>query len=311
MSIPRFASSWQVRAEAGEPFAVIRVRDLQGTLKAGTDAWGRPNKTQPVVVSAELSMAQPFDGASATDTVGDDTVHYGHLAKALLGSLDMVNSLVEKRGGPFSLWFALLHIYEQLTGYRLDHRERIPEDVVRTSQGGTLRQQLERVRCMDITLTLPKGSLLGDGVSISRAMVFEAARPVVWSETLRIHGLRVPTLIGVNPNERKAKQVVKTDVEIEGYKSNAVGEDDIYVELESVVVKVNLLFTALPASFTFCSSPPPSLRSVQPQRSNTDTPERRWRTRRSRPSRPWGRPSPTASEGASQRLASPLASPAG
>ncbi|TQN68925.1 Aminopeptidase 2, partial [Colletotrichum shisoi] len=238
MSIPRFASSWQVRAEAGEPFAVIRVRDLQGTLKAGTDAWGRPNKTQPVVVSAELSMAQPFDGASATDTVGDDTVHYGHLAKALLGSLDMVNSLVEKRGGPFSLWFALLHIYEHLTGYRLDHGERTPVDVLRTSQGGgTLGQQLERVRCMDITLTLPKGSLLGDGVSISRAMVFEAARPVVWSETLRIHGLRVPTLIGVNPNERKAKQVVKTDVEIEGYESNAVGEDDIYVELESVVVK--------------------------------------------------------------------------
>ncbi|KAK1989519.1 FolB domain-containing protein [Colletotrichum cereale] len=237
MTMPRFTSSWQVRAEAGEPFAVIRVRDLQGTLKAGTDAWGRLKKAQPVIVSAELSMAQPFDGASASDTVGDDTVHYGHLAKALLASLDVVNSLVEQRSGPSSLWFAVLHVYEHLAGYRLDHNERTPEDVVRMHQGGTLRTQLERVRYMDVTLTLPKGSLLGDGVSISRAMVFEAAKPVVWSETLRIHGLRVPTLIGVNDNERKAKQVVKTDVEIEGYRSNATGEDDIYVDLEAVVVK--------------------------------------------------------------------------
>ncbi|KAK1599970.1 FolB domain-containing protein [Colletotrichum navitas] len=237
MTMPRFTSSWQVRAEAGEPFAVIRVRDLQGTLKAGTDAWGRLNKTQPVIISAELSMAQPFDGASASDTVSDDTVHYGHLAKALLASLDVVNSLVEQRGSPFSLWFALLHIYEHLSGYRLDHRERTPEDVVRTHQGGTLRAQLERVRYMDVTLKLPKGSLLGDGVSISRAMVFSAAKPVVWSETLRIHGLRVPTLIGVNDNERKAKQVVKTDVEIEGYRSNVTGEDDIYVDVESVIVR--------------------------------------------------------------------------
>ncbi|KAK1968879.1 FolB domain-containing protein [Colletotrichum sublineola] len=237
MAMPRFTSSWQVRAEAGEPFAVIRVSDLQGTLKAGTDAWGRLNKAQPVIISAELSMAQPFNSASASDTVSDDTVHYGHLAKALLASLDVINLLAEQRGGPFSLWFALLHIYEHLTGYRLDHRERTPEAVVRTHQGGTLRAQLEKVRYMDVTLTLPKGSLLGDGVSISRAMVFETARPVVWSETLRIHWLRVPTLIGVNDNERKAKQVVKTDVEIEGYKSNATGEDDIYVDLESVIVK--------------------------------------------------------------------------
>ncbi|GKT82881.1 folB domain-containing protein [Colletotrichum tofieldiae] len=237
MTMPRFASSWQVRAEAGEPFAVIRVRDLHGTLKAGTDAWGRLNKAQPVIISAELSLAQPFDSASASDMVSDDTVHYGHLAKALLASLDVVNSLVETRGSPCSLWFALLHIFEHLAGYRLDHRERTPEDVVRTNQGGTLRAQLERVRLMDITLTLPKGSLLGDGVSISRAMVFEAAKPVVWSETLRIHGLRVPTLIGINANERKAKQVVKTDVEIEGYRSNVAGADDIYVDLESIVVK--------------------------------------------------------------------------
>ena len=46
--------------------------------------------------------------------------------------------------------------------------------------------------------------------------------------------MRVPTLIGVNANEKRAKQIVKADIEVE----RVVACPDQYCELEAVVVKV-------------------------------------------------------------------------
>ncbi|KLU87755.1 hypothetical protein MAPG_06748 [Magnaporthiopsis poae ATCC 64411] len=51
---------------------------------------------------------------------------------------------------------------------------------------------------------------------------------------LRLHGLRVPTLIGVNPNERLAKQFVVTDIEIDKFDY----APDVYTALEALAVKI-------------------------------------------------------------------------
>ncbi|KAF0319860.1 FolB domain-containing protein [Colletotrichum asianum] len=238
MAAPRLASSWQARAEAGEPFAVIRVRDLQGTIQAGTDAWGRENKLQPVRVSAELSMASPFDAASSSDRVSDDTVHYGLLAKAILSSLVGINKKAQSAGKPshIRLRDAVGQIWADLTGLSLDGQYVPAEE----GSVGFLRDRLSLVRFMNLNVTLPKASLLGSAVSLSAAAVFSpqgGPSPVdVRSSCLRLHDLRVPTLIGVNDNERLERQILAADVEIEQFDVS----EDVYVGIESIVAKVSL-----------------------------------------------------------------------
>ncbi|KAL0781052.1 hypothetical protein CaCOL14_002387 [Colletotrichum acutatum] len=227
--VPKRVSSWQVRAEAGEPFAVVRVRDLQSTIKAGTDAWGREGKTQPVVVSAELSMSEPFEAASLSDKVSDDTVHYGLLAKALLRILDNVN----RYENDVSLEDAMQMIWNALTGYHVSGSE-----ADGLTEPAFLKDKLPRIRYLNISLALPKASLLGSSVSrsysLARGFRNGTQAGAVYSSSLRINELRVPTLIGVNDNERLARQIVVVSIEIESY----TGRSDRYVEIESFVVKI-------------------------------------------------------------------------
>ena len=96
------------------------------------------------------------------------------------------------------------------------------------------------VKFLSVTVTLPKASLLGEGVSTTCSQFFkngpgEKMRENLISASLKIHNLKVPTLVGVNPHERKAKQFVTTSVNVERY----FRMDDYYPELEATVVKVS------------------------------------------------------------------------
>jgi len=96
-----------------------------------------------------------------------------------------------------------------------------------------------------VTVGLPKASLLGEGVRLTGAAVFEGERVKARARALEISRLRVPTLVGVNENERKAKQFVVVTVVVEGF---ARGED-VYVDIEADVVQVSipLYFVTFPA----------------------------------------------------------------
>lgn len=59
----------------------------------------------------------------------------------------------------------------------------------------------------------------------------------LYAISLRLHDLRVPTLVGVNENERLARQFVVATVTLD--KFNPVAEDH-YTALEALVVKVNV-----------------------------------------------------------------------
>ena len=84
---------------------------------------------------------------------------------------------------------------------------------------------------------LPKASLLGNGVSLSGGELLGIIPEKMQSCSLKlkIHDLRIPTLIGLNANERLAKQMVVTSLEID----NWVEEQGHYVQIEQLVVKVN------------------------------------------------------------------------
>ncbi|KAI2613873.1 uncharacterized protein GGS25DRAFT_516734 [Hypoxylon fragiforme] len=296
-------SSWRARADAGEPVAVVRVRNLQGgAIAIGRDAWGRPGRLQPVLLSSEVSFAAPFagsDGANGGGSGGGDdgngggggggnsgvadkldagTVHYGTLSQTLLGSLEMwsAGQKSARGGGAVAAGEVVGGEGEEKTPRTADVCEllwvRMTGRVVDGSRVALPPDQLPvldfaKLRSLALTVSLPKASLLGAGVSLTTTASFREGVPRddkrggdgggkdkekekekegeggekmnsknplrSYARSLRIQGLHVPTLIGVNANERKAKQMVVADVEIDRF--DVV--DDIYSDIETLIVE--------------------------------------------------------------------------
>ena len=249
--MPDYLSSWDVKSLAGEPIAVVRVRNLHHVIQGPHDAWGRPGKSQPVLISAELSFRRPFGSVAADDKLGSGTVHYGSLSKAILRVLDRFGSppaSSDGDGGASTLRDVLDALWLSLTGFAYPGSE----DRTETQATPQPFLDLSVLRYLSVTVTLPKASLLGQSVSLSASSTFGLRDGFHalqgYSTTLQLRDLRVPVLIGVNPNERLAKQVVGVDVEID----KCYPYEDTYTNLERIVVKVRELRYASPPS-------PPSL----------------------------------------------------
>ncbi|KAJ3495478.1 hypothetical protein NLG97_g3371 [Lecanicillium saksenae] len=229
--------SFQIARDARLPApSTIKVKSLNATIQGPQDAWGRPDRPQPIAISAAVSLDAPFGASSSTDTVAGDTVHYGLLSKAILSILATATPINSLRQLLDTTWV-------EMTGF--DSRG---QDIRASAQQEQQVQQapflhFAQLRALEITLHLPKATLLGDGVSLTVACGFEPAagsdaqvKSIMRQSavSLKIHGLRVPTLIGVNSNERLAKQVVIASVEVDRLEDDV----DVYPELEQVVVKV-------------------------------------------------------------------------
>lgn len=222
-------TSWETRAAAGEPSATIRVDNLISTISGPQDAWGRPRRPQPVSISVEVDLSRPFSASSSGDVVDTDTVHYGLLSK----EIQRILRGIEGRDADLSLADVLGEVWRGLTGWELLGRggSGEPEGFLKASS----------TRHLKVTIHLPKASLLGTGVSLigSAPMPTDAAGPAVPKSravTLKFHHLRVPTLIGVNDNERQAAQMVVANVEVDRWVENADG----YSPLEQVITKVSV-----------------------------------------------------------------------
>ncbi|EAQ93271.1 hypothetical protein CHGG_01506 [Chaetomium globosum CBS 148.51] len=220
--------------------SIFSIRNLSTTTPlqhAGHDAWGRARKAQPCTVSAEVAFHAPFAAASARDALGDDTVHYGTLSKAVLGSVARFEGEVaaevgegSKVGveGERSLRDVLGRVWGDLTGLELDGR-------VRDGDATAAFLDLNKVRLLSVTVVLPKASLLGDGVRLTASAVFNAAERGEMegrAMALEVSRLKVPTLVGVNANERLAKQFVIATVTVEGFTRG----EDAYTDIERDVV---------------------------------------------------------------------------
>ncbi|KAK4238653.1 hypothetical protein C8A03DRAFT_33304 [Achaetomium macrosporum] len=224
----------RLRALAPDPPATVRIQNLSTVLQyAGHDAWGRACKPQPALISAEVAFVAPFSAAAVGDTVSEDTVHYGSLSKSILASLKETEAirrsdLLDPREDEYCVGHALASVWHALTGLTVKGTRGNPERVPFLD--------LKKVRLMSLTMTLPKASLLGEGVSLTASAVFEegTGKMQARAESLEISRLTVPTLIGVNANERLAKQLVVLTVAIEGFGMMPL---DIYTEIEEVVVK--------------------------------------------------------------------------
>ncbi|KAI5466082.1 hypothetical protein BGZ63DRAFT_348773 [Mariannaea sp. PMI_226] len=237
-------TSWQLQNAAGEPSAIIRARNLQTIIQGPQDAWGRPGRPQPALVSAEVSLAQPFGSSSSGDVVAPDTVHYGLLSKSILATLARLETRAGK-GDAATLHGVVDGIWTDLTGL----------DVTGAQVHGTENKaflNLSYIRCLTVSVVLTKASLLGSGIGLTASAVFQDSIVQSRGLSLQLQGLRVPTLIGVNDNERKAKQIVVANIGVEKYSN----EKDGYVPLEAIVVDAMMSssFETLEALATYLAS---------------------------------------------------------
>jgi dihydroneopterin aldolase len=239
--VPILSSQWEVRAIAGEPKAVVRVRNLQAVVQGGTDAWGRPGKAQPALISAEISFVHPFGTVCSDDRLSPETVHYGQLSKAILEAIDDLNTEPpplgpDGRPAPHAsptMKDVLDMIWARLTGLPVDGNA---EEFSGSRETPFLN--LQYIRFMSIQLAFPKASLLGEGISLTASTLYGPFAGgygcLRYALSLRLCKLKVPTLIGVNPNERHNKQFVVADIELD----NFICLEDMYTDLERGVVQV-------------------------------------------------------------------------
>ncbi|PTB62969.1 hypothetical protein BBK36DRAFT_1162748 [Trichoderma citrinoviride] len=235
--------NWRVRFLAGQPPAVVRVRNLQTSIAGPSDAWNRKGRPQPLCVSASVMLKEAFDTSSSADRVESDTVHYGLLSKAILASLESqqqqhldAQKLASAAGTSqsSSLRDVVNTIWNDLTGQDGNGRSKVTEEEPETNASFL---KPSTIRCLELTVHLPKASLLGGGVSLTRIALFGRdgeSRPQPRGMSLKIHDLRVPTLIGVNDNERKAKQVVVATIEIDKFNI----DEDVFTMIEAEAVEV-------------------------------------------------------------------------
>jgi dihydroneopterin aldolase len=73
---------WEAQFASHEVTDKITVRNLEVTVNAGVDAWGRP-KEQRALVTVDLTLRSSFQSAATADSLDGSTVHYGILSKEI------------------------------------------------------------------------------------------------------------------------------------------------------------------------------------------------------------------------------------
>ncbi len=172
---------------------------------------GREGNVQPVLVSAVVSLRQPFGTASVQDKVNESTIHYGTLSRAILEATREFHdkgSASINDGNLSTVKDLISHIEKKLA----PQEEQDPDILLDRSL----------VSSLELEVTLPKALLNSTtGVSRTSTILFDALgeRRKYQQEyrgmSVVLRDLRVATLIGVNSNERLAKQLVIANIELD------------------------------------------------------------------------------------------------
>lgn len=196
----------------------VAVRNLSLVANAGFDIWGRM-KEQPLQVSVTLALRSPFNSAAKDDKVDSSTVHYGTLSKTVLSAISKASS-----GGWLDDWTLGSVISAAIV-------EAVPET------NKTLESSA-------IDVCFPKGSTLGTGTGASWKIFYRPPNQIDDERTLvkvapcvYLRDVHVPTLIGVNSNEREKKQAVVLNVWIDHTGYFHYGKN--HCDLESELVEVS------------------------------------------------------------------------
>ncbi|KAG6916073.1 hypothetical protein DXG01_008547 [Tephrocybe rancida] len=156
---------------------VVFVDTLHLSANIGPDCWGK-TRPQPVEVSVYLHLTPSFLNAPGASDDVLDSVHYGHLSKA---------------------------ISSKIAGYAFTGVEKLVE-AVNVEAAALAGPAVEEVR---VVVNLPKQVLLAEGFLVD---TMTSMKDKTTSRNVKIQNLVLPVLIGVNPPEREAKQRVITNI---------------------------------------------------------------------------------------------------
>lgn len=175
----------------------ISLRNFHMTAIIGPDAWNRPGKPQPIVLTLKLL----FDTTSAGSS--DEIAHtfsYGQMCKDIAtvsnGHYRNIDDLTSNLGS--------IALAKDWPGESLQISLVAPKALLRV-EGGLGRE-----------ITLRKQWIEGKAV---KQQVWDLERHA-WLVT----GLKVACIIGVNPHERLEKQQVTINLEILGERGKAEGD---------------------------------------------------------------------------------------
>ena len=179
---------------------VVYLKGLRLNAVIGQDAWHRPEREQPVIV--DVRMRTNIEVAGNQDDVLQ-TVHYGNLCKAITKEVDSRKN------------------YSSL----VDLAWRI--SIAAFGPGGGKDE-------MELTITLPKGILLGDGVGLSAAIHRDREIDTLKeTNSLFVRGMKLTCIIGVNEYERLEKQYVILDLRLSDV------EQRIFIEYSKLVKEIS------------------------------------------------------------------------
>ncbi|KAL4061740.1 Dihydroneopterin aldolase-domain-containing protein [Scleroderma yunnanense] len=178
---------------------IVFLDSIQLTAAVGTDCWGK-SKPQLVLASVYLHLKPSFlDACGASDDV-TDSVHYGHLAKA-------VSALVGEKARSGVHYVGVHALIEDVTRAAFELAGE-SADVVRVVVD--LPKQILLASGFTVEVTTPR---LGAADTSETGGTGETARNLVTPPAIvRIKDLVLPVLIGVNPPERLARQRVITNI---------------------------------------------------------------------------------------------------
>ncbi|KAG1750530.1 Dihydroneopterin aldolase-domain-containing protein [Suillus paluster] len=156
---------------------VVLVDTIKLAANIGADCWGR-TREQPVSITVHLHLKPSFlDVSGQSDNVAD-SVHYGHLTKA-----------ISELSGSYTDVHALVHEVTQ-KAFSLAGEN---ADAVRVVVG--LSKLILLAEDFEVEVITPRGQ--------------DSLQQVA---KVSVKGLVMPVLIGVNPPERLAKQRVITNI---------------------------------------------------------------------------------------------------
>lgn len=210
---PRSIQLWahEVAARWPPTADTVSLSSLNLVARAGHDVWGRTDRAQPLSISVTVASRARFASAAAGDALDGSTVHYGHLSKNILAGMDDAVAGKAWLSGP-------------------DVASRVSEAVIKTAAAGAV----EGVK-MDVRF--PKASTLGSGAGVEWTLLYKegGAELTGLARVLYVRDVKVPTLIGVNSNERAKKQMCSISVWIDKISEEA---GDGYDVVEDLVLQV-------------------------------------------------------------------------
>ena len=157
----------------------IYLRNLRLSAVVERDAWGRADKTQPVLMS--LRLYRDTSRAGGSDEVGD-TFSYGQMCKDVSAAIDGKTFYEFKE-----IIVGIGMLSDTWAGDRLEYQVALPKGLLRV-EGGL---------CRDVVMQR-----------------FTANEWRLCSSQWTVRKIKAACIIGVNPHERLVKQVVSIDIYI-------------------------------------------------------------------------------------------------